>query len=235
MKYPELKNTPIKEIIFSISYNEIVDKDCFDKFINLEFVKNNFKEISPSVTNEFQISKTGVKILKNNSGFHLKNKNNVLQMRKGSLSFHHLNKYCDYNEILDNLMNYWMAFDKITKDNLTVTNISVRYINVLETDENNTASELIQLYPRQSINRKILNFQNSVNFSYIKYPEYLINAVSTKPKNDLVLLDISVNHKMQNTNHKEINLKDSFKPLRKIKNKVFFDSITAKALLKYII
>jgi len=231
MKYPVLLNTPIKEIIFSISYDEIVDKDCFEKFINLEFIKNKFSEIKPSVTNQFEITNKGINVSNDNSGFHLKNNNEVLQMRKGSLSYHYLHEYCSFDKILNVLIKIWNIFDNVTKDNLTVNDISVRYINVLEVDSENPVSELVQLYPKQSKNRSIVKFQNSVTFSYTNNPEYIINAVSTLPKENLVLLDISVNKKNQKN---KIDLVESFKPLREIKNRVFFDSITAKALLKYI-
>lgn len=230
MPYPKLENTPIKEIIFSISYEEIVDKDCFDNFVNLEFIKNKFKDIKPSVTNSIEITNEGLKHSHDNSGFHLKNDNEVLQMRKGSVSYHFLNNYCEFDLILDSLMKYWTIFDEVTKEVLTVSEISVRYINVLEIDENNPASHLVQLYPKQTDDRKILNFQNLVNFSYLKDPDYIINVVSTKPKDELVLLDIGVSYKFKEKD----NLKETFKPLQEIKNKAFFDSITAKALIKYM-
>ncbi len=230
MPYPILDNTPIKEIIFSISYEEIVDKDCFDKFVNLEFIKNKFNDIKPSVTNSIEITNGGLKHSRDNSGFHLKNENEILQMRMGSISYHFLNNYCEFNTILDSLIKYWTVFDEITKDTLTVSEISVRYINVIEIDEENPASHLVQLYPKQSDDRKILNFQNLVNFTYLKYPDYNINVVSTKPKDELVLLDIGVSYKFR----KNDNLEDMFRPLQEIKNKAFFDSITAKALIKYM-
>ena len=230
MRYPVLPNTPIKEIIFSISYDEIVDKDCLEKFVNLEFIKNRFSDIKPSVTNQFKITDKGINMSNDNSGFHLKNNNEVLQMRKGSLSYHFLHEYCSFDEILEILLKLWSTFDKVTKDNLTVNDVSVRYINVIEVNNENPVSELIQLYPKQSKNRNIVKFQNSVTFSYTNEPEYIINAVSTQPKENLVLLDISVNKNIKKT---KIDLAESFKPLREIKNRVFFDLITAKALLKY--
>ena len=147
-----------------------------------------------------------------------------------SLSYHFLHEYCSFDEILEILLKLWSTFDKVTKDNLTVNDVSVRYINVIEVNNENPVSELIQLYPKQSKNRNIVKFQNSVTFSYTNEPEYIINAVSTQPKENLVLLDISVNKNIKKT---KIDLAESFKPLREIKNRVFFDSITAKALLKY--
>lgn len=233
MTYPRLDKTPIKEIIFSVSYDEIVDKDCFDKFVGLEFIKQKFNDIKPSVILEF--SDKGITKSNNKGGFHLRNENEVLQLRTGSFSYHFLNTYRDYNVVLDTLIGFWNEFDNVTRDNLTITSISVRYINVIEIDnDENLASRMVQLYPKQSSDRNVINFQNSIQFNYNKFPDYLINVVSTKPQQDIILLDITVNKKVNNENLKEIGLEKLFEPLQEIKNKVFFDSITAKALIKYI-
>lgn len=234
MIYPKLKNTPIKEIIFSISYDEIVDTNCFQKFIKLKDVSARFNDIKPSVVLEF--THQGFKQSSDDKNFHLRNETEVLQLRKGALSYHYLGGYKNYNEILDSIINLWILFDSVTKDNLTINSVSIRYINVIEIDEDNPPSRLVQLYPKQSSDRNIINFQNSVNFNYTKFPNYIINVVSTKPKQDIVLLDISVSNKLTDpaSFKKNEELFNIFKPLQEVKNKVFFDSITAKALIKYI-
>lgn len=234
MIYPNLENTPIKEIIFSISFEGVVNKECFNKFIELEIVKNKFKDINPSFTSSIEITNDGANVFKDNNGFHLKNKNEVLQIRTGSLSYHFLNSYHKYEEILLNLITFWILFQDLSKNTLTILSISVRYINVIEIDDENSASRLIQLYPQQSSDRNILNFQNAVNFSYKDSPEHLINVVSTNPGKDLILLDITVNKIVNFKIANELELKKIFEPLQEIKNKVFFDSITAKALIRYI-
>lgn len=234
MKYPELENTPIREIIFSISYEEIVNDDCFDRFIELDFIKKKFNEINPSVTSAIEIINDVPKFSKNKNGFHLKNNSEVLQMRKGSFSYHYLNKYCKFSEMLEGLMSYWKEFNEVTKEKLTINSISVRYINVINIDDENPESRLVQLYPKQSSDRDIINFQNSIHFTYRNSPNYLVNVVSTKPKHDMLLLDITVSYKIDKESLNKIDLKENFKPLQEIKNKVFFDSITAKALIRYI-
>lgn len=234
MTYPTLEKTPIKEIIFSISYEEIVDENCFQKFISLSEISERFEDIKPSIVMEF--TNQGLKQSTDNSNYHLRNKNEVLQLRKAALSYHYLDGYKNYEEILNSIVDFWILFDSVTKDDLTINSVSIRYINVIEIDEDNPPSRLVQLYPKQSSDRDIVNFQNSVNFNYTKFPEFNINVVSTKPKQDVVLLDISVSNKLKNptTFKKNADLISIFKPLQEIKNKVFFDSITAKALIKYI-
>lgn len=234
MTYPTLEKTPIKEIIFSISYEEIVDENCFQKFISLKEISERFEDIKPSVVLEF--TNQGLKQSTDNNSFHLKNKNEVLQLRKGALSYHFLGGYKKYEDILNSIVEMWMLFNSVTKADLTINSVSIRYINVIEIDEDNPASRLIQLYPKQSSDRNIINFQNSVNFNYTKFPEFNINVVSTKPKQDIVLLDITVSNKLNKPEpfKRNVDLITIFKPLQEIKNKVFFDSITAKALIKYI-
>jgi len=237
MKYPELKNTPIKETIFSISYDEIVNKDCFDKFLQLDTIKNNFKDINPLINREVNLKEDTVDVSSKHNGYHLRNKNEVLQLRRGSFSFHFLNGYRKFDELLNSFSEYWSSFNELTKETLTVIGFSVRYINVIEIDEENQPTHLIQLYPKQSNDRTILNFQNSIQFSYNESPKYIVNAVSTRiNQNEIngVLLDISVSNKTSQEINKKTTLKKLFNPLQEIKNKAFFDSITARTLVKYM-
>jgi uncharacterized protein (TIGR04255 family) len=234
MNYPHLEHTPIKETIFSVSYEEIVDASCFGKFLNLDLIKERFTDVKPSVDQQFKFQDGGVEISSNENGFHLKSKNEVIQIRKGSFSLHYLNGYIKFTEFLGLLSEYWNEFDKVTNDELTITDFSVRYINVIETDLENQPTHLVQLYPKQATERNVLNFQNSIQFTYSESPEYPVNAVSTKLNEQGVLLDITVKGQNKEKNGIETDLKNLFMPLQEVKNKAFFDSITARALIKYI-
>jgi uncharacterized protein (TIGR04255 family) len=234
MNYPHLERTPIKETIFSVSYEEIVDASCFDKFLKSDIIKERFNDIKPSIDQQIKFQDGGVEISSIENGFHLKSKNEVIQIRKGSFSLHYLNGYIKFNEFLSLLSEYWTQFDKVTSDDLTVTNFSVRYINVIETDHENQPNNLVQLYPKQATERNVLNFQNSIQFTYSESPNFQVNAVSTKLNEQGVLLDITVNGENTRKDKSETDLKNLFQPLQVIKNKAFFDSITARALIKYI-
>ena len=161
MIYPTLEKTPIKEIIFSISYEEIIDENCFQKFIDLEEISSKFNVTSPSVV--LEITNQGVKQSTDTNNFHLRNKTEVIQLRKGSLSYHYLGGYKKYDEVLDSIINFWLLLDSVTKDDLTINSVSIRYINVIEIDEENPASRLVQLYPKQSSDRNIINFLETIN------------------------------------------------------------------------
>jgi uncharacterized protein (TIGR04255 family) len=71
-----------------------------------------------------------------------------------------------------------------------------------------------------------------VSFRYNNQKDCLVNIASTKPAQDKVLLDITVqNERKKDT---ENTIEELFNPLRDIKNRAFFDSITAQALVRYI-
>ena len=234
MRYPSLSNTPIREIVFSLSYSELVDKDCFKKFINVDSIKKKFIDIKPSIDQKFNINNGKIEVDSIENGVHLKNENEVLQLKKGSLSYHYLNGYKEYSKLLASIVEYWKIFDEVTKDTLTITNYSVRYINLIEIDKENKPTHLVQLYPKQSFDKEVINFQNSVQFKYNDKKDYTVNAVSTRLKDNNIVLDISVNGEIKDITKEKLNFEKLFEPLRELKNRAFFDSITARALIKYI-
>lgn len=230
MTYPKLKVTPIKEIIFSISYEDIIDENGFDKFIDFPKIKETFRDIQPVFV--LEVTNKGITEKKDIGSFHLKNEKEVLQLRRGSFSYHFIDGYLEFDKILDNLLSFWGIFNDVLNKQFNVISVVVRYVNVIDVDEDSTASRLVQLYPKYSSDRKIQNFQNSVQFIYNDYPNHIVNVSSTLPKKDLVLVDVTVRTK--GIKIESGMIRDYFIPLQDIKNKAFFDSITAKALLKYI-
>ncbi len=234
MHYPQLDVTPIKEIIFSISYNEIVESECFEKFIAIKDIKSRFGERIPAFTNSINITTKDIRLGSEKSGYRLQGKNEVIQLRTGSMSYHFLNGYCDYSKMLDDIITFWTALNSVTKEKLNVNLVSVRYINDIEVDEDNPESRLIQMFPKQSSDREIKTFQNLVSFSYKNLPQYNVTAVSTKPNDKKVLLDITVTNAIKESHVAPELLREQFLPLQEVKNRVFYDSITAKALLRYL-
>lgn len=231
MVYPNLSNTPIKEIVFAISYDEIADNVGFEKFVNLKEIKKRFPTINASMSLQILTGAKEKVVSHQKNGYHLKNENEVVHLRKGSLSYHYLNNYRKFEDMVNTVLGLWQVFCQESELKLTINAVSVRYINEIKIDGDNLESRLIQLYPKQSSDRKVYNFQNVVTFKYINETDYLVNVVSTKPAEDKVLLDITViNQKVS----KEDKIENMFYPLQEIKNRVFFDSITAQALVKYI-
>ena len=79
MIYPTLLNTPIKEIIFSISYEGIIGGDCIKNYINSENISSRFNEINP--VSIFEFSDKGIKETKDFSIYSFKNKKEVLNLK----------------------------------------------------------------------------------------------------------------------------------------------------------
>jgi len=234
MEYPTLENTPIKEIVFSISFDENTNNhSSAERFIQLDDINNKFDEINNifGQTVKFDKEKTPL-ISKDQIGYDLKSKHEVLRLRNGRFSYHFLNNYQEFDEILTKFIYYWNLYNKNIAGELNITNCSVRYINLIEIDEDEQASRLVQLYPKYSSDRDILAFQNAVKFQYKESPESEINVVTSKIDDQNILLDITANHTISLKNLD--NIKMHFAPLQQLKNKAFFDSITAKALLKYL-
>ena len=226
MKYPTLKNTPIKETVFSISYDA-----GFEKFVELKEIQERFPVRNTSMSLKISAGKTP-EIFHQKNGYHLKNENEVVHLRKGSLSYHYLNKYNDFETMVSGALKFWNIFIKIIDIKLTINSVSVRYINEIDIDDENQESRIVQIYPKHSSDREIENFQHFVSFRYNNQKDCLVNIASTKPAQDKVLLDITVqNERKKDT---ENTIEELFNPLRDIKNRAFFDSITAQALVRYI-
>lgn len=232
MEYPSLKNAPVKETVFSISYENIVDTECYDKFSQLDQIKKKFSEIKKAADQKFRLSDDVISFSSDSVGFDLKNENEILRIRQGQFSYHFLNKYETFERILKSFSNLWLEFDNVTKDNLKFSSCSVRYINLIEFNQEDQPSRLVQLYPKYSSDRDIKGFQNSVRFSYNENPNSEVNIVTSKLKNDNILIDITVStlQKINTSN----SVSEILLPLQEIKNKAFFDSITARTLLKYL-
>ena len=232
MTYPQLKKTPIKEIVFSITFDNASISNVFESFVESKNVKSRFNKIEPILT--IKIDKNGTNFDNTPKGYRLINDNEIIQIKEDSFSYHYLNKYEKFPIILD---TFFVFLDLITdklKEELNLKSITVRYINVLEIDAEYSESRLVQLFPKYSSDRKILNFQNSVKFNYNEHENVDVNIVTTKPNKDIIILDISAREKIEEKKYIKGDLIKILENLQEIKNKAFFDSITAKALIKYI-
>ena len=233
MKFPQLDKTPVKEIIFSVSYDEIIDLECFDKFSNVNLIKSTFPEATPMMDQGITLKGDKISFSSNSNGISLRNKNEIINIRKGSFSVHVLNTYKPFDYVNDLFIKYWKEFDRISKESLKVRDFFVRYINHIDLENEESASRLIQLYPKYSSDRYIERFQNSVSFNYKGFDQNLVRVSTTSISQNSILLDIMVSgYKDKSTI--DYNVDGIFKPLQYLKNRAFFESITAQALLKYL-
>lgn len=232
----KLKRTPIKEIIFTISFKENIDDTNLEVFSLLPLIKDNF----PVKNNGFN---TQVQALNNQppktkvslDGFILRSETpykKILQARKGSLSLHVVDNYENFDNITTELKQYWNLLIKCCKE-LTVNGLTVRYLNFIELKEGDLIEDLITINTKHPFGKKIVNAFTQHKFAYDKNPSITINVVSTIGKNETkngIILDLILNKKIENNS--PFNF-DSFVDMREAKNDIFFKSITEGTINRY--
>lgn len=238
MIYPELVPTPIVETVFSLTYSSELTPVDLVSFTELPEINNRFKDIQAIKERVFDFSQNK-KGLKSNSiiGYDLRSSetNEVLRLRDSQLSYHFLRNYRKFPDILKDFSYYWSLLMKQSNLDYEIVDCSVRYINLIKIDADDIASRLVQLYPKYSSDKKIMSFQNAVKFTYEGTEDCEINAVTSKFREDDIIVDITVtNNNPKNANGKQKNLEQMLEPLQELKNKAFFDSITTRTLIKHL-
>ena len=234
----KLKNTPIKEIIFTISFNENVPVEKLDIFTGLPQIKNTFPIVDKGFNThlvakpkEQPTSKTSIDsyILRS-----LKPLSKIIQARKGSFSFHKVNGYEHFEKLISELHEYWGLFVQCTGV-LTVNNISVRYLNFIEKDKEEDFIDLVTIHTQHPFGKEIESNFTQYRFKYDSIPTITANVITAKGKDGLkegIVLDIILNKKIEMIQNIEI-IFSSFYDLRIAKNDLFFRSITEKTINKY--
>lgn len=233
----KLKQTPIKEIIFTISFQENVDDTVLEVFTKLPAIHTNFPSINKgfntqvqAVNNQPPTAKVSVDgyILRSETP-HIK----LLQVRKGSLALHLVNKYENFDTLINELSKYWELLESCYEHDLTVNGITVRYLNFIELRENDNTEELTTINTKHPFGTKLENTFTQHRFAYEENAAITINVVSTIGKNDKkdgIVLDIILNKKIETTGKFSF---DSFTDMREAKNDIFFRSITEKTIKRY--
>ena len=232
----KLERTPIKEIIFTISFKENVDDTKLDAFASLPLIKTNFPIVNKGFNTHVQALNNQAPTTKVSlDGFVLRSgapHKKVLQARKGSLALHIVNGYENFNNLTTELNEYWQLLISCCGE-LTVNGLSVRYLNFIELKDNDTIEDLITINTKHPFGNKIDNTFTQHKFAYDKNPTITINVVSTIGKNETrngIILDIILNKIIENKN--PFNF-DNFDGMRDAKNDVFFKSITENTINRY--
>jgi uncharacterized protein (TIGR04255 family) len=240
----QLESTPIKEVIFTISFKENVALEKLQLFKQL-----------PQITEKFPIINTGFQTqlsAKNNEapvpkvsevGFIMKDKSNsyIIQAKKGSFAFHKVNGYENFEALLTKLEVYWNDLIKICGD-LTILNLSVRYLNLIEKEKDEKISDLLNIVTKHPFGENETNLTQH-RFKYDKNPQITITVVTAKPNfvvtdkqnnklKDGVVLDIIINKKIDSNKQIAFDF-TNFNEMRTVKNEIFFKSITEKTINKY--
>lgn len=231
----KLENPPIKEIIFTISYNEIIDDDGLERFVNEPKIKDDFKVVHKSIKKQIQFNSASdsAKLSNLHDGFILTSPNKkIIQIKKGAFSFHKVDGYSSFDELYNNMIEYWELLDKSTSDDLIVNNISVRYINLILKDEFEKNEDVLTIYTKSEFEEEVQSFRNYISFKH-KLDKFLqINIFTANEENQNgIVLDITLTKAITQKN----SCKEFYGDLQKfrnIKNEVFFKCLTEKTIKK---
>ena len=236
------ENTPIREIIFTISFSNDVAMTCFVKFKGLPEIRAKFpnaeERFSPQVKNVSEQTATANFI---KSGFVLKTseqENKILQVSKGVFAFHKVDEYQGYEELFEELEGYWKLFKDCLDSELIISRVSLRYINFIEKEATERYQDLITIQVKHPFDEfqidssyNQLKFSHQSNEGLAPIEANLVTAtVRDKNKNGIVL-DIILNRNIT-TKEEELNL--LFEGMRALKNTLFEKSITQTTIQKYI-
>lgn len=234
-----LKNPPIKEIIFTVSFNETLNVDVLGKFKNIPKISSKFKKERPrfhaNIT-ERKGKNPHADVL--NEGYLLSDEpgTSLLQVLRGSFAFHKVKEYEEFDVLVKQLQDYWIDFLKsIDNKPLTISEVSVRYLNFIRKDIDESTNDLLNIKTETPFSHPVKGFVN-ISFPYASIPPSDVNITIAdgfiEGDGDGVILDINV--RMPISDGKNITKTFQYiSEIRNIKNEIFFNCITSKTLIKY--
>ena len=229
--YPQLKFTPIKEIVLSISYDGSVELNEIDTFSSEDIIKNTFSEVNNEHGIKIEIRENDSLVSNSNFNgkvFKTSDGSKVLQAKVGIFSLHIINKYEAMSDLISEFTMLWNLFIKHT-NNLTPTNIGARYMNFIDCDKSESINDYLKIQTIHPFDT------NTDTVCYLKFEEKNCSINVTCAKGALneeeygILLDNHIQKNITAVN----NINSDFSILQEIKNEIFFKSISNKTLNKY--
>lgn len=230
-------DTPIKEIIVSISFDPVVSHEYIEQVIQQDLIQQNF-ELKLRASSELKEDESlpfhkSVAILKSKGdGEH------ILVLRRGMMGFHTLNKYERFPELLSKLNTYWSVFSQASETFLKPTNVSLRYINFIVKSEDQTWNDLSTVniqHPFQDYatvpSFAKLDFDVNSNSSFPPISVQVLTAAFEDDGQEGITLDLTLRRELSET-YKD--LEDCFTGMRPLKNDIFQRSLTSQTLQKYV-
>lgn len=228
------KDTPIKEIIFSMSFSRQKTFDEVEEFTKRKevqdkfFSKNSFEAVLDTNNGEEHILSKGV-ILSNGP--------KVIQAKQAFFAFHKIHGYEEYNSLYKEYIELWNLFNDGGTSN-EIIHASLRYINFIKFEKKETIRDLVNVFTAHPYedSTKTVNSLSQLTFVDNNCPAIGVTIVSSigmnKEKEKGVVLDIDLSWRESFIGEQKI--KEVFDEMRKVKNDLFLKSITKKAIQKYI-
>lgn len=228
-----LTRTPVKEIIFSISFKENLSVDTLRKFIgsvdfqNESDVEEGFKA---TINRPFGSDKPQSNVALDHFIISDKTAGYTLQAKRGNFNFHKTNGYQRFEEIYQLVEKYWNDLQRIA-GTLTPQTINLRYLNLIQNGED--LEDLVKIHTEHPYGNDVKHPFQSFLLEDDEQPELKITVVCTRAEIDGdrgLVLDIHAN---KSFDPERENLQDAFTTLRKVKNEIFFLTITEKTKAIY--
>lgn len=233
-KFKTLKTTPIKEVILGISFDGETDIDQIERFTTSDWISKRFDKQQESRNTKITLGDGGEsKTTTSKDGWVLRNNldesgiEKSLQVRFGSINYHLVNGYVPLSELIDELKEYWDQFSK-NLDGISISNISIRYVNFIPIGDDDCIEDYLNVYVENPFNENSPHGFANLKF---KIKNTNVRLVTTRAKIDHklgIVLDYTLTHTCDDN-----DAFITFKELRKLKNEVFFKSITEKTLKLY--
>jgi len=231
--FPKLNITPIKEIVLGMSFDGAFNQEKIEPFTKSEIVTRNLPICTPTITNKLVVSaKLQTQSSTTVEGWILKNNptNRVLQVRIGSVSFHLIQKYEPMENLIKELELYWNEIKK-NADNLVVTSVFVRYLNLIKIEEGKTLKDYVKIYPNHPFEELNVHGVTNLRFTYQDAEVTIVSTEGEIAGQNGVILDYTIRKKI---NTKDKSIFTVYKELRHMKNIVFFNSISDHTIIKFI-
>jgi len=157
----------------------------------------------------------------------------IAQFNKGAFVFSRLKPYVDWGKFSQEALRLWAIYCELLKP-LEVRRIGLRFINRIAVKQATIEISDYYKYPPGSLKELNWPLAGYLHHDVMQVPEtaYSVNVIKTVqnvPGEIGLLLDIDV-FMQNNFAYDELRIIECIEEMRWVKNKIFFSSITEKAL-----
>jgi uncharacterized protein (TIGR04255 family) len=244
-EYRHLNNAPITEALIDIRVKPSAEGENVEQLDRLyEEVKNNYPDRKQQKRLALKVEFSPENILKETKkesflGYRLTSADSlqIIQATPHMFAFSRMKPYETWEKLRDETQRIWNVYARMTKPEV-ITRVAARFINILELPQPiSDFSDYLTSAP--SIPSKLPQGLTSF-FSRVVLPEPTAGAVAiitqtfegvVDPKMVSIILDIDVF--VEKSFESQDEAWATINKLREIKNLIFFESLTEKALKLY--
>ncbi len=239
-EYPHLKHAPITEALIDIRIKPIEDagEEVIQKLNDAEIDGYPEKQEMriQGIGIEFPVIETKTQNTYNGHRFISPDNKEVFQARMNGFTFSRLEPYLDWENLISSAKKLWASYLELLGD-VQIIRIAVRYINRIDVPEGTSLDDYFVALP--SIPEKLPDGLISfLSRAAVPFDEENATALITQSMSEVkkdvatIIFDIDVFRVGDYSNTSE-DLWVDMEKLRHIKNLVFFESLTAKAIDNY--